>query len=138
MEPVEDQIQPSTFNPMTGQRLKFSTKNWDKPLLWKMWQHLQELNASFSIYILNSSIKGNEKKQVKLERKMGLGIIGARVYLPKSILPISLDPRKSHDPQKSILPISLTKIYNPFTLQKSLLTKQRKKKKEKSYPTHKT
>ena len=88
----------------------------------------KSLNASFSIHILNSNIEGNEKKQVKLERKMALGVIGARVYFPKSILPISLDPRKSHDPQKLILPISLTKIPYPFTQQKSFLIKQRKKK----------
>ena len=73
----------------------------------------KSLNASFSIHILNSNIEGNEKKQIKLKRKIRLRVIGARVYFPKSILPISLDPRKSHDPKKSILPISLTKI--PFT-----------------------
>ena len=59
---------------------------------------------------------------------MRLGIIGARVNFSKSILPISLDTRKSHDPQKSILPISFTKIPYSLTLQKSLLTIQRKKK----------
>ena len=94
----------------------------------------KSLNASFSIHILNSDIEGNEKKQVKLEREIGMEIIGARVYFSKSILPISLDPRKSLDPQKSILPISLMKIPYSFTLQKSL-TKQRKKK---NLTTHKT
>ena len=59
---------------------------------------------------------------------MWLGVIRARIYFPKWILPISLDPHKSHDPQKSILLIFLMKIHYSSTLQKSLLTKQNKKK----------
>ena len=99
---------------MNGQRLKFSNKKLRQaPYVENVVNIYKSLNVSFSIHILNSNIEGNEKKQIKLKRKIRLRVIGARVYFPKSILPISLDPRKSHDPKKSILPMSLTKI--PFT-----------------------